>query len=103
MVQDVIIPDLDLALTNNNKFLNQAKEIIDLDLLIDKNIIEKYHDQIDFNKKIYHQLLTEAINSIKQAKINHDRLEDFYIPNMDFDGINKKRREVVKRILEYED
>ena len=100
-IEGVIIPDLNLALTTNSKFSNKASRPIDLDALIDADSLAKYKEELDFNKDIYQKLLDQAIYSIKKAKLTHDRLEGFYIPNMDFDKVNEKRREVVKTILEY--
>jgi hypothetical protein len=102
LIEDVIIPELNLALTNNNKFKNKATMVIDLDELVDINILTNYQEELEFDEKMYQLLLNEAIQSVNKAKLVHDRLEGFYIPNMDFDKINAKRREVVKRILQYE-
>lgn len=99
MIEDVIIPDLNIALTNKSKFLDKAKKIIDLDELVDESVLELYQEELEFDRKIYQKLLNQSIYNINKAKLTHDRLEAFYIPNMDFEKINKKRREVVKSIL----
>lgn len=101
MVGDIVIPELDLALTTSSKFKDQYNHKIDLDVLVNENILKKYEEELRFDKKMYHQFLDQSIYCINKAKLTHDKLESFYIPNMDFDKVNEKRMEIVERILKY--
>ncbi|MFZ7120197.1 MAG: PRK06851 family protein [Eubacteriaceae bacterium] len=102
MIEDIVIPELNLAITTNKKFVNNCTSIIDLELLVDKDILNKYISELKFDEKMFNQFLIKSIESINNAKLLHHELESFYIPNMHFDDINKKRNEILHRILKYE-
>ena len=102
MIEDIVISELNLAFTTNDKFADQCTHKIDLDELINEDILKKYQAALEFDKKMYQQLLEKAIYYINKAKLTHDQLENFYIENMDFDRINEKRAETIERILKYE-
>ena len=59
-------------------------------------------DGIDFDKKIFNELINYAISNLKRAKAKHDIIEACYVPNMNFAEIEKLREDLVKRILKYE-
>lgn len=101
-IEDIVIPELNLALTTKDKFADQCSRKIDLDALVDQDILKKYQEELEFDKKMYQQLLEKSIYCINKAKLTHDKLESFYISNMDFDKVNEKRVKIVKRILKYE-
>lgn len=50
---------------------------------------------------MYRELLDQATWYLKEAKKEHDRLEECYVPYMDFETIEKRRQSVLKRILQY--
>ncbi|SJZ44589.1 PRK06851 family protein [Garciella nitratireducens] len=101
-IADIVIPELNIAFTTNNKFSDQYTYKIDLDKLVNKDFLKDYQEELEFNKKMYQQLLNRSIYCINKAKLTHDKLESFYVTNMDFDKINEKRMEIIKRILKYE-
>ncbi|MDU7904176.1 MAG: hypothetical protein E7J33_01190 [Peptostreptococcaceae bacterium] len=39
--------------------------------------------------------------NIKRAKQQHDLLEEYYVPNMNFSEVNKLKDIIIDRILEY--
>ena len=43
-------------------------------------------------------LIKEAVHCITRAKKEHDRLESYYIPNMDFKKIDAIRDEIIGKI-----
>ncbi len=66
----------------------------ELDILIVNNIWQNSFE----NKKIMDRLLTLAGQSISNAKIYHKKVEEYYIRNMDFKGIDKLREKIIKEI-----
>ncbi len=42
----------------------------------------------------------KAIEILKEAKANHDILEDYYVPNMDFDAMDDLREYIIEKIEE---
>lgn len=99
-LETIIIKDLDIAITVSSIF--EDKEKIDLNQFIDEDKLSKYKEEINFDKKIFNELINYAISNLKRAKAKHDIIEACYVPNMNFDEIEKLRAELVKRILKYE-
>src|SRR5690606_24812365 len=50
--------------------------------------------------KTFRNLMERAIAWLARAKALHDELESFYIPHMDFEGIEQRRRQLLTKILE---
>lgn len=101
VIEDLVIPELGVALTTKVKFINQSSCVIDLDALIDSKVLEKHKEEIEYDKKMIDELVVKSVEYVHKAKLAHDKLESFYIPAMDFNKVNEKRKEIVKRILEY--
>lgn len=98
-IADIVIPELSIGITTSKKFSNKCTQLIDLDKLVDKNILKKYEEELKFAGKMYEQLLEQSIYYINKAKLIHDKLESFYISNMNFDRVNEKREEIINTIL----
>ncbi len=101
LIESIIIPELDIALTNNKKFMKKHTKLVDLDRLIDEKMIKKHHEELEFDTRMYHDLLIQSVHHINKAKEAHDVLEGFYISKMNFNSVQKKREEIIKRILMY--
>ena len=58
-IETIIIKDLDIAITVSRIF--EDREKIDLNQFIDKDKLSKYQEEIDFDKKIFNELINYAI------------------------------------------
>ena len=101
-IETVIIKELSLALTISKVAEKENYKTIDLDQYLNKEILEKYKLNIEQDKQVYKQLIDIALSNIAAAKKNHDMIETFYVPNMNFSEIEKLRDKLVKRILQYD-
>jgi len=72
-------------------FINSFKEVICV----------KANDEINDDKELFEMLLYKGMNYVNQAKSNHDVLEQYYIPNMNFDAIDELLNQTIERILKY--
>ncbi len=102
-LEHLIIPDLGVSITTSNEYHSaNAKNQIEFnfDEYLDTSELEKYQDTVEFNKKNFEMLLHTAIRTIAKAKAIHDSLENYYIPNMDFEAVEKCYRSTFKRIFE---
>ena len=52
------------------------------------------------NKTIIKKLIKKIAHNLDAAKLNHKKVEQFYIKNMNFDGLNKKEMDIVNEIEE---
>mgnify|MGYP004732732415 FL=1 len=98
-LQAVYIPELDIAVTTSQIF--KEKEMIDLNTCIDEDKLSKYLNDVKFDKDLVDYLMNNAISNLKRAKANHDIVEDYYVPAMDFDKVEVLKNQVIDRILKY--
>ncbi len=101
-IETVIIKELSLALSTSKKAEKDNYKTIDLDKYLNNQILEKYRINIEQDKEIYRNLIEIAISNIAAAKKNHDIIETYYVPNMNFSEIEKIRHRLIDRILQYE-
>lgn len=105
----VIIPGLNTAVMNVTEpyhfKVDQLKglevKVIDFNSCIRKEILEDYSSEICDAKGRFHSLLKKSIEHLSQVKTTREVLESYYTGAMDFDKIEAKRQEIVKRILGY--
>jgi len=101
-LEHLIIPELDVSITTSNEAhhvdINPTVKI-NFNNFLDDSIIRKYSEEIVFNQNGFEMLLDRAIETIKQARKKHDELETFYIPNMNFEDIQKCQEELLKRLM----
>ncbi len=101
-LEHLIIPELDISITTSNKYHNadiNPTLKINFNDLLDQDILRKYKEEIVFNQKEFELLLNKAVKTIHQAKEKHDELEGFYIPNMNYNEVQKCQEETLKRII----
>lgn len=99
-IETVLINDLSIAITVSPIF--KDKETIDLDQFVNEKKLAPYKEEIEFDKKIFDELINYAISNLKTAKAKHDVIEAYYVPNMKFDEIDKLKDELIERISSYE-
>lgn len=74
---------------------------IDMDECLDRSALTPYIPIMEYDKSMYHELFSRAVHSIQQAKQLHDELESYYIPYMDFAGIESLWHKTLTRVLNY--
>lgn len=106
----LIIPALNVMIANTSQpyhpHIEKLEDIviedtIDLNLCINYDELQYYKDEIEDAKSRYDYLLDKAVVHLKKAKEIHGEVEKFYIKAMNFDEVNKKREEILERILTY--
>lgn len=100
-IETVIIKDIGIALTTSNMAEKFNCKQIDLNKYVNKEALEKYENDIEEDKKIFDSLIQVALKDFAAAKKNHDGIEEYYVPNMDFDAIEEVRKGIIERILSY--
>ncbi len=88
--EHIIIPGISLALITLKKEhpINLSCDRIIHSARFMHEGADDYKRQIRWSKKICSHLISESINSLKNAKAVHDRLEKEYIEAMDFSALN---------------
>ncbi|HHY83054.1 MAG TPA: hypothetical protein GX505_10325 [Clostridiales bacterium] len=80
--------------------LNQIDEV-DLDICIHKDSLNEYEEERADAEKRCHELLEKGIEYLAKAKAAHGAKEKYYFQAMDYNKVEKKRNEILKRILSY--
>ncbi|NLM21248.1 MAG: ATPase [Peptococcaceae bacterium] len=95
----ILIKDLNMALTTSKSFKNRHEEVIDLNQFLNRKIIEEHKEVLEKDNALLTELISMGISNIRQAKAEHDVLENYYIPNMNFAAADDKSEEILNRIL----
>jgi len=103
-LEHLVIPELRVVLTTSNEYHNNNEKPfvqINLDEYIDDKILDKYKLELEFNKNQFDSIMNNAIKTIAKAKEIHDRMEAYYISNMDYGAIQTCYEVTLARILQY--
>jgi hypothetical protein len=102
-IEHLLIPSLSLAFTTANRYHTVAglsKKPIDFSKYMDKQALGALADTLLYDREQFNRLMGQAVETLHSAKAMHDHMETYYIPNMDFDAISKRREEILERILQ---
>ncbi len=103
-VDHVVVPALSVAVINEVEphFYppKDGDRLIDTTQYVDTGIQEAYLGERTHAREMYRESFAQAVWFISMAKKNHDKMEKYYVPNMDFAKIETRRLEVEARILE---
>ncbi len=104
----IILPDLQTALVINSEpyayIPTFAGHTITLNFEQSLNRTELMKDcgeEIEDCQIRVNQHITRALKHSSKAKATHDLLETYYVPAMNFTGVEKKLKSVLERILSY--
>ncbi|MBS4537135.1 PRK06851 family protein [Clostridium sp. D2Q-11] len=100
-IESVYIKDIKVGITISDAFKDK-NNTLNLNQYINNNIIDKYREKIEEDRKLVNELIARAIENLKEAKSLHDKLEKFYIPNMNFNDVDYLEKELINRILKYD-
>jgi hypothetical protein len=93
-IEHLLIPALKLAFVSRSRYVGpqvQPAGVIDITRQIGSA-------KPDFAAREFDVLLQEALFTLNRAKVLHDELEKYYIPFMDFRGVDQKAAEIVQAI-----
>lgn len=104
-IEHLVIEKLGVAVTTaelpHRIDISKATDIVNMNELVPEYIENKYSQTIKANLGLKEELLEKAIAYLSLAKSTHDRMEQYYIPNMDFQAITTLREKTLQRVLGY--
>lgn len=104
LIDHLVIPGLSVAIVNSvepHDFRpGNGDVVVDTMECVNPIINEKYLTEKTIARKMYRQCMEQAVSFIKQAKAEHDDMEKYYAPYMDFEAINARREKTLARILD---
>ncbi|AFS78863.1 hypothetical protein Curi_c18570 [Gottschalkia acidurici 9a] len=96
-IETIIIKGLNIGLTLSKLGEKGAKKAIDLNKYIDDSKLEIHKKDIEDDKKVVEQLINIAITNLTKTKENHDELEKYYSPNMNFKKLNEVSDKIISK------
>lgn len=99
--EHILIPELKLAFlsaTPINGLSLAVKQPVNFRRFYDKSVIREKKARIKFNENASVNLRDEAVQSLANAKSEHDKLEQYYINSVDFDSVNRICYSMISRI-----
>ncbi|MGQ9556393.1 MAG: PRK06851 family protein [Desulfurispora sp.] len=104
-VEHLVIPALDVAIINSvEPHYYQPKPqdtVIDTMQFVNPVLNEHYLAEKTTAREMYRRCMELAVEYIARAKAEHDHMETYYIPAMDFTAIAARRQAILQRILGY--
>lgn len=100
-IEDIIIPSLDIAITVSNDYHKPKvfpAHVFDLTSCFVTSTLKEVQFDLDKDKKLFNELLDKGITTLKKAKEQHEILESYYTPHVDFDKINNLLTDVILQI-----
>lgn len=100
----VLIPALGAAVINGAEPhpypAAPGDRIVDTSDFVAEPPLAPLKGEMETARVFYDEAFTTAVDHLHQAKEVHDELERHYVPHMDFPSIERKRGEVLERILD---
>ena len=101
-IEDIIIPELDLAITTSHP-LHKPRIfptiIFDLTSALDSNILKNLDLDLDRDRRLFNDLLEKGCSIIGSAKKLHDELEKYYINAIDFSRIDTLYNSLIENLF----
>ncbi len=88
--EHLLVPELSLAFVTSTPSLpynSRPFRRIRIDAMADGDALRTYKSRLKFSRKVQSALLEEGMESLAQAKAEHDKLEALYNPHVDFDAV----------------
>lgn len=102
----LVIPSLKVAMLDGTaphlidpEYPGAVEEIINLGRYWDRIILEGYKDQIVTLNDVIWKVFEKSYAYLKEAKLIHDRWEEYYLEGMDFQQANLKTQQLIKEIV----
>ncbi len=104
-IEHILIPEIKTAFVTSNSFhrfiLNEKSHIVRTRRFLNLKTMQENKQKLSFNNAVRKEMIEQAINYMKEAKVNHDELEKIYIPNVDFSKMNAVIENLIEKISKY--
>lgn len=104
-IEHLIFPELSIGIitgTPPHEFQASPGDIVlDTTEFTYATKLKPYEPDMSEAQRRYNEAFTRGVSFIKRAKAVHDALEAYYVPHMDFNGVNACREKLVGRIRGY--
>lgn len=103
--QHLIIPELGVAIisgTAAEECAHPGMRRLNLMRFYDKALLSERRMRLKLNRAAVSDLISEAVGTVRSAKLAHDEIERYYISSMDFDKLDRLTEKVIREIEQRE-
>ncbi|ATD54144.1 PRK06851 family protein [Clostridium chauvoei] len=103
-IEHIFIPELSTCILTENEISQTAfsGKVYNIEDFCKADILNKNKDDIEYDSKVFYDLITKGLSYLTEAHELHDDLESFYIDSINFDIGNKIYDDVIAKINKYE-
>lgn len=102
-IEHIVIPKLNTAILSSNEinkdYVFKYSNVIDMNALISPSSLYKSYLKEDI--PVFYSLIDKALKNLTNCKKLHDKLESYYINNIDFNVVNDLCNSVIRRLENY--
>ena len=101
-LEHLIIPELSLGFVTSTADLpypGHPYRRLRLDAMVDSELLRTYKTRLKLSRKVTAALLAEGVAALAEAKADHDKLEAFYNPHVDFKGVQRQAEEITAELM----
>lgn len=103
-IEHVFIPELSTCILTENEISQTAfsGKVYNIEDFCKANVLAKNKSDIEYDSKVFYDLIKKGLSYLTEAHALHDDLEKFYIDAIDFDVCNTIYDNVISKIEKYE-
>lgn len=97
----LMVPELKLAFMTkkgHEPLEKRPYRRVRMETMLEKEQIKANRSKLRFSNRIASELMADGIAELQKAKKLHDEMEAAYQPFVDFEGVNRVTRELIKEI-----
>jgi len=101
-LEHLLIPELSLAFVTSNgrhAYMKKPFRRKRIDKMVSEEHVRRNRVRLRFLNRTMSIILDECEKTLADEKALHDELESHYIPNMDFEALDRKREALTGRLL----
>lgn len=99
----VLFKELNIALTTSGYYQGKHTSAVNLNNCLDKGMLSRLAEDIENDRLLMEDLIAGGLAQIARAKAEHDILEQYYVPHMNFAAANEGNEKTLNRILRLAD
>ena len=102
-LEHILIPELSIAILTSNE-INKKDfnyDVLNLEIICDQTLLQNNTTEIIYDEIKFNELVNKGLDCIKNAKALHDKLETYYVQNMDFSKVDNIFNEIVNKFDKY--
>lgn len=102
-IEHILIPEISTCVLTENEISQTSfnGKLYNIEDFCNTSILSRNKEDINYNKKVFYDLINKAIFLISEAHRLHDDLESYYINSIDFKVLDNIYEDVIQKFEKY--